>query len=34
MQLIGSCIIVWKYTNNFINIDLEPLFDNKLPFFY
>jgi hypothetical protein len=33
MQLIGSSIIVQKYTNNFINIDLESLFDNRLPFF-
>jgi hypothetical protein len=32
MQLIGSRIIVLKYINNFINIDLEPLFDNILPF--
>jgi hypothetical protein len=33
MQLISSCIIVLKYTNNFINIDFESLFYNKLPFF-
>jgi hypothetical protein len=33
MQLIGSCIIVQKYINNFINIDLEPLFDNILSIF-
>jgi len=33
MQLIGNCIIVYKSTNNFMNIDLKPLFDNILPFF-
>jgi hypothetical protein len=33
MQLISSYIIVQKYTNNFINIDLESLFDSRLPFF-
>jgi len=30
MQLIGSYIIVYKYTNNFINIDLKPLFYSKI----
>ncbi len=33
MQLINSCIIVKKYTNHFVNIDLEPLFDITLLFF-
>jgi hypothetical protein len=33
MELVNSCIIVKKYTNHFINIDLEPLFDNTLLFF-
>jgi hypothetical protein len=33
MQLIGSCIIVSKYTNNFMKIDLEPLFYSRLTFF-
>jgi hypothetical protein len=34
MQLIGNCVIVGNNTNNFIYIDLEPLFDNILQFFY
>jgi hypothetical protein len=29
MQLIGSCMVILKYNNNFINIDLEPLFYNR-----
>jgi hypothetical protein len=33
MELVNSFIIVKKYTNHFINIDLKPLFDNTLLFF-
>jgi hypothetical protein len=33
MQLVNSCNIVKKYTSHFINIDLESLFNNTLPFF-
>jgi hypothetical protein len=32
MQSINSCIIVYKYTNNFINIDLVPYFTTDYHF--
>jgi hypothetical protein len=32
MQLIGSCIIVYKYTNDFINIDSITYFTTNYHF--